>query len=305
MAQQAKPSFTVATRFWEPKLENLPAAVEKLRKWVDAANAVGAADVLIAINVKEDAGTIAACKAAGMKAHFMAIENWGKFVPSLNAMLYETNRQGVPYILYASAEFPVQQVVVDSMLTVYSVDHGIADYEGFSLLQRAYVGGLQRAYREGGEYALRPDIPVVVGAAFGEHSFERSFYSSTVIENSNGNQMPWNTMAMWSVERLMFYCGFPSSGDWPADPKMAGVEEFDVLALACNNGIPQESPAVLLRIPEFDGYKSWNTDGWDAARHEAHAKKIASKIARPEFRKQQMGWTEGPYVIHIDTENMG
>lgn len=294
MAQTARPSFTVATRFWEPKPENIPAAVEKLRKWVDAANAVGAADVLIAINIREDAGTIAACKAAGVKAYFMPIENWGKFVPSLNAMLYETYQREVSCILYASAEFPVQQVVVDHMLAVYSME-GYGKWDTAPPLSQAYVYADQSS----------GNSPLVVGAAFGEHSFERSDSDVfKIIDGANGNQIPWNTMAMWNVKRLMSHCGFPSSGDWPTDPKMAGVEEFDVLALACNNGIPQESPAVLLRIPEFDGYKSWNTDGWDTVRHADHAKKIASKIARPHFRCEQMGWVIGPYVIHIDTENM-
>ena len=297
MAQQAKPSFTVATRFWEPKPENIPAAVEKLRKWADAAWAVGATDVLIAINVKEDAGTIAACEAAGVKAHFMPIENWGKFVPSLNAMLYEACRRYFQYILYASAEFPVQEVVVQHMLTIHSASHA-GEHEDLSSSAKVYL--------KAGEYGYMPSDPIVVGAAFGEHSFECSGASSVqIIDGANGNQIPWNTMAMWDVSYLMKIGGFPISGDWPADPKMVGVEEFDVLATMCSNGfIDKGSPAVLLRIPEFDGYKSWNTDGWSPERHAAHAKKIASKIARPQFRKEQMGWTHSPYVIHIDTENM-
>lgn len=254
MAQQAKPTFTVATRFWEPKLENLLAAVEKLRKWADAAWAVGAVDVLIAINVKEDAGTIAACKAAGVKAHFMAIENWGKFVPSLNAMLYETNMQGVRYIMYASAEFPVQQSVVDRFTTIIDTD-------------------------------IYPSAPVI-GAVFGEHdvhNFPQGEKRALTIENAGGSQVPWNTMAMWRVAGLMAIGGFPGSGDWPADPTKAGVEEYDALAV-------MGKPGVLVEMPDFIGYKGWSTDGWDEARHALHAKKIASKNERPAFRAKQTGF---------------
>ena len=141
-------------------------------------------------------------------------------------------------------------------------------------------------------------LPAVVGAVFGEHDVHN--FSEGIITDHKGNpelygatgsQIPWNTMAMWRVIDLMKIGGFPSSGDWPADPKMAGVEEYDALALM--KGLH----GTLVEIPEFVGYQGWSTEGWDAERHALHAKKIASKNQRPAFRAELLD--SNPYKVKL------
>lgn len=137
------------------------------------------------------------------------------------------------------------------------------------------------------------DDTLVAGARFQEHEF------SAGRNRGNGINVPWNTFSVWNLNYLGRN-GFSLIGDAPFDPTQAGVEELSTISfyqqLKRVQGVCMGPEAKLVSVPGF--YKEWNMDGWDQDRIARHAKKIASKIARPAAQLKWAG-LPCPEVIHI------
>jgi hypothetical protein len=115
----------------------------------------------------------------------------------------------------------------------------------------------------------------------------------------SGVTSPWNTLALWSVDRLG-HTGFPAIAEGPFDGgKSAGIEEVATIALLQllqrSRGEGEEGcVAKLVRLAGVDWAVHWD----DPARAEWHKQKMAGKISRAEAQLQVLGIPHGS-VWHV------
>lgn len=137
---------------------------------------------------------------------------------------------------------------------------------------------------------------LVAGAALPGHNYVPGWSGL-----ADGTQVPWNTVAAWGPGVFPF--GFPPVSDLKGS---GGVEEWAAIWFAQKVLGVENAQAFLLGIPGI----SWDTDfGGDEKRKEAHRKKMASKISRPQsqmdyilalmgLRGRSAPWM-APWVSHL------
>ncbi|KAH8097309.1 hypothetical protein JL720_197 [Aureococcus anophagefferens] len=110
-----------------------------------------------------------------------------------------------------------------------------------------------------------------------------------------GVTTPWNTLALWRVPSLALL-GFPLVGEGLHAGAAGGVEEVSAIhALAKVH--PAKARALLVAVPGV----AWATDFDDEKSAAWHAKKMASKEARPAAHLALLAAEAGPptTVLHV------
>ncbi|KAJ3115062.1 hypothetical protein HDU96_001226, partial [Phlyctochytrium bullatum] len=183
------------------------------------------------------------------RVHVIKVSEWGNFIPALNQLLWAAAKLGMSRILFRSIE----------------------------------VAGLQKGEVEELVRAMDEDT-LVVGKCLEGHDFRAGEAPSTTVE-LNGVTTPWNTLAVWDVEKLaltgflMVAEGFETFGT------VGGVEEVSVIALH-QRLRAASSKAKLIKFVHGDGDQAvasgWNAS-WshDPAREAWHRRKMESKVSRP------------------------
>ena len=271
----------------------LRAFVDRVAPHVDrVAIAVGAPGIEDTTErLRQLSDLVARCEAATRDAEtivdIIPVDPWGAFTPALNALAAHASKQGCGRALFASVE------------TTFSSET---------------VAALR-------EQLVRHDA-LVVGAALPGHDFQAGR------RPLGGRTAPWNTLALWRLDRLCLV-GFPLVADgvhagvaagvlffdplparWRAArshrrrvhqahcliiPQVAaGVEEVATIR-AAHALDPSRATAVLLEAPGV----AWATSFDDPARADWHARKMASKEARPAVHLELMGGSKGATVLHV------
>lgn len=204
------------------------------------------------------------------KVTILPIYPWGRFVTALNAGIREVmNLSGFRKILFQSLEFATKEIVVKEMIQKLDEDAAV----------------------------------LVVGPAMNGHIFCEGQ------EALSGRSCPWNTCAMWDLEKLHLL-GFPFIGDGLLDggSETGGVEvieyiyviiptnnsllEFlcrlqEVSTIAILQAIKPQWKALLLNFPP--DVSTWNVSFADSERQLYHEKKMESKIQRPRAHLDALG----------------
>ena len=119
------------------------------------------------------------------------------------------------------------------------------------------------------------DKTLVVGLAL-----EHSHRFCEGVQPLTGLTCPWNTFAVWNVEKLGRTGFLPiSDGVPPLTPEAAGVEELAAIALI-QMLFPMNAAAKLLKV--HSSLYSWDINFKCEARLALHQKKMKSKLDRPK-----------------------
>ena len=174
----------------------------------------------------------------------IAVTPWGQFVPALNAIVSWASTQRATHLLFVSAETKLTNHDIDTLMHHCSLKD--------TLVSGALLPG--HDYRPSGK-----DSPSVVGLT--------------------GRTTPWNTAAIWNVQRLAL-TGFPLVADGIHENQNgavpAGVEEVSTIAL--HQSIwPEQSKAKLIRLAKVEWNQKWDDEG----RRKWHEAKMKSKEERP------------------------
>jgi hypothetical protein len=194
----------------------------------------------------------------GGRAWAIHVRPWGRFVPALNALLLSARERGFPLVLYQSLEVkPSAQVA-----------------RVVSRLAGTHVRG---------------DDALVAGAALGE---SHDFGPPGVARVISGACSPWNTLAVWRVDKLAL-TGFLLVSE---DLEAAGVEEVAAISLL-QRLLPRRAAARLVAFadaPEWD--RGFGGDPW---RQAYHRDKMRSKVERAARQLEALGLDPG-IVHHVD-----
>ena len=261
-------------------LAKLEAFIERALGWgsdFSLAIAVGAdGEVGVALlgRVQElVAVLLAQPKWSGRVVRVVAVTPWGMFVPGLNALVQLSLDLGCDHLLFSSVETDVS-------------------IEGVSALRQRMTADT-----------------LVVGAAFGDHAFQRGVRSkagaSTTLDTGTteyylaGDTCPWNTLALWHAPTLALvgFLGVSEGLDVANNRADGGVEEMAAIAVL-QLMHPRRSRAELCKVPGL----AWDVASFssDPARKEWHARKMASKVSRPAAQLAQLPGVPPGLVHHAD-----
>ena len=175
--------------------------------------------------------------------HLLPVTPWGNFVPALNSLvLYAKNELNSDLIMFMSAEVNL------SSSTVRTLCRHVTENENV----------------------------IVAGAAMNGHQYHAA---STARDGSHrevpltGRTTPWNTLCVWSLEKLSLI-GFAAVSDLG---KSAGVEECAAIALL--QKLFPKSEARLVKVDDIEWDKTFDLDD---ERKKWHDEKMKSKIIRPK-----------------------
>ena len=138
---------------------------------------------------------------------------------------------------------------------------------------------------------------LVVGAVLPGHDYKgRQDERETVVE-LNGRTCPWNTAAMWNLEKVGLF-GFPlvAEGilkDEEGKYVPGGIEEFSTILLQQKIFSPDQMKAKLMKVTGVE----WEQKFEDAERRLWHETKMKSKFTRAEAHRELLGVEKG-FVIH-------
>lgn len=231
-----------------------PSHLEKVRRYINMGKEIGFNSILVAIN--ENADKSGALELDNNDANIFGVKPWGRFTPALNALIGEA-RDYVKNggMLFASMEISLNFSIVKSLASHMNAN------------------------------------TLVVGARLQGHDFVSG---STGGFQGNGRQIPWNTVALWNLEKLYPF-GFSNAGEGlPEDPSTAGVEELCTMSVIQSVLGAENAKVKMVEIP---GIK-WETTFDSEERQLEHEKKMQSKIERPVKQLQMLGLKE-PVVWHI------
>ena len=110
----------------------------------------------------------------------------------------------------------------------------------------------------------------------------------------NGVTCPWNTLAVWDVQKLA-QIGFPLVAEGVIDGQ-AGVEEVSAVAVHQKFGGPRSRLAKLVKFKESDVL--WHTDFSTPERIDWHKRKMFSKVQRAQAHLTSLEGVTG-FVQHI------
>lgn len=246
----------IATRFYG--LSN--GDTERLAIWIEAALSVVPAErVFIAIHSEADlSNSYEFVRKQYPKVNAFPVTPWGKVVQAPNALLIKCAEQEMEHVLYVSTEYPVSRSLV-------------------SLL-----------------YSHFDKKTLVVGARLAGHDFKAVKGSKKSVPHASGLQIPWNTCALWSIDRLV-HTGFVLAADSLHDPDNAGMEEMGTIIA---QQILWPGKAVAKLVDPKEGDLVLNTHGWNIKRQDRYMKNLTSKNARSEAQLKRLSLPT-PAVVHI------
>lgn len=185
---------------------------------------------------------------------------WGNFVPALNAILS-----------WSAGLDPFSRLLLASL-------------ESSSGLNSANISLLSDNLN---------DNTLVCGAVLPGHDYQGRDEKRFMEVELSGRTCPWNTVAMWNVQKLSM-TGFLAVSEGlhagsANSAKSAGVEEVAAIATLQHILTPQCAKAKLIPVPGI----RWKQDWQDEGRREWHERKMKSKISRPARHLELLGLSEG------------
>ena len=196
------------------------------------------------------------------KIECIDVSIWGKVVPALNSILNVARRHGSEHLLFASAEVELK-------------------LDALRVLRNSLV----------------KESTLVVGAYLeGHHDFAQGKLTTL-----NAMTSPWNTAALWNVDRLSL-TGFLNVSE---TEDASGMEEVSVIALH-QRIWPKRSGAKLVRLQPSDiKWKHLNSVKDGAQRVQYHKQKMESKFKRAQIQMQILDSDskvdfENAKVQHVD-----
>ena len=198
----------------------------------------------------------------------LKVSPWGNFVPALNALTawacqnQDEKNKDESIIMFISAETTVTKETVGEMTRHMT------------------------------------DDTLVVGAVLPGHDYHGAGNGNDhgVAAYLNGRTCPWNTTAMWNLNKLAIF-GFPLVAEGvhklkDGTPVAAGIEEFATIMLHQRMS-PGRSKAKLVKVAGVE----WEQNFEDEERRKWHEAKMKSKHSRAEVHRSFLGGGEGK-VIH-------
>jgi|GEM_PF-1975364 len=237
--------------------------VERLATWLEAALSVVPPErIFVAVNVGEDAAkSLDFIKKNYPQVNAFPVTPWGKVVQAPNAILLKAAEKEMEYLLFVSTEYPVTKRVVSLLMS-----HCDAK-------------------------------TLVVGAALVGHDIKVQAGKSEIIQNSSGLQIPWNTYALWSLDRLI-HTGFVLAADSLHDPDNAGMEEMGTIAA---QQILWPGKAIAKLVVPKEGDVIFNMHGWTTKRQDRYQHNLTSKNTRSAAQIKRLRLST-PSVIHIGVQ---
>ena len=193
--------------------------------------------------------------------HVLPVTPWGKFVPALNALiLYASEDVTADLILFVSAEVTASPSTISTLC-----NHVMEDY----------------------------DHTLVVGAAMNGHIYHQSSSAEAAVATSssgdctevglNGRTCPWNTLAVWNVQKLKL-TGFVLCSDLGSS---AGVEECAAIGIQQKLFGKTNTIAKLVKLNEINWEESFD---FDQERQKWHEQKMNSKLQRANTQFQLLNF---------------
>lgn len=297
------------------------ATVQHLKDYARMTESLGIASA-VAVNCLEgEVRRIIEEAAPGLALTVLHVPVWGAFVPALNTLLGEAQRQGRKYVLYQSLEvlcpapvlrqlldhFTPDTLVVGPVLDGHSFEPGEQPLNGrttpwntlalWSMRKLGLTGflsiadGMPKAAQQFTRQ-ISGDDPTSAMVAHRQESagsvFDPDLDEHTVeaVETSAMGSAGW-----W--EAAPFAPAGPASNtrqfsDFQEIP--AGVEEVTAIALLQHLLRDYHARAILILLPpELRGLVSWSTNwGGDERRRQWHDYKMASKVSRPAAQIRQL-----------------
>ena len=141
------------------------------------------------------------------------------------------------------------------------------------------------------------DNMLVCGAALDGHDFHKGLI------HLSGTTCPWNTLALWSLPRLLRTGFLPvSDGHFPNAPN-GGVEEVACVAVQ-QKLFPTTSGCTLIELNENEIV--WKTTFVGQERKEWHAKKMQSKMIRAAQQLKALELEHSTSMVcHVDGRTRG
>eukprot|EP00471_Norrisiella_sphaerica_P000032 CAMPEP_0184479334 /NCGR_PEP_ID=MMETSP0113_2-20130426/1099_1 /TAXON_ID=91329 /ORGANISM="Norrisiella sphaerica, Strain BC52" /LENGTH=300 /DNA_ID=CAMNT_0026857393 /DNA_START=240 /DNA_END=1139 /DNA_ORIENTATION=+ len=250
--------IVVGTRFWGKQptdLQNLDAFLRTTEKAVGSRLCA----LLVTVNTEDDTQNTVE-KLQDMGNSFPRLETWGvtpwSITTPLNAMLKRAKQLGSPFILYTSVEIHLDSIHLRAVINEMRVPDTLV------------VGVALKGHQN--MEALAPKGPTKC-----ESEKTSELYGDTV---------PWNTFALWNVEKLA-KLGFLLSANLQEPP---GMEEPVPIALLQQQSQTNSAKAKLLHF--VDDYKPvWNVNFDTEERRIKQIRKMTSKTRRTQAQLEEAG----------------
>jgi len=295
-----KSQLVVATRLHlgnaaaPPSVEKMQQQVANFANFVATSCAQALAEIIMDENKNEAPSIVAviAVDATPKMAHFdyvaaiqdasnqlegairpfvLPVTPWGKFVPALNALIsFAKGECHADFILFVSAETTAPTSAITTLCQhVMTKDH-IQD-------------------------------TLVAGALLGGHEYHNNHHDSpekskdNVVVELTGRTSPWNTLALWNLNKLAL-TGFQLVSDGLlTDDLLApsfGIEEVMAIAtLQTLLGGHEKAKAKLIQLPDVE----WSQEFEDEERRKWHEQKMNSKVERASRQLDLVGLTGKVY----------
>lgn len=291
-------SVTIGTRIYrsealssqlaEANENRIAEDIVRLGKFIESASRVSGR-IAIAVNSAGQGGQAllrdvqdlsAVCaKRYRCEVECVAINQWGRVVPALNALVNIATRWKSKHLLLASSEVRMTP-------------------RAARILQRALlISPENRKVRSSSTHHIVSDT-LVAGAMLSGHDFKPDQEDGVTL---NAVTCPWNTAAMWNLDRLAL-TGFLNVSE---HEDASGMEEVAVVAMH-QRLWPHLSCTKLVALP--NGHIEWSSvtakrDGQE--RVEYHRRKMASKRARSNVQIKKLAFpssssTTRASVMHVD-----
>jgi hypothetical protein len=219
-----------------------------------------------------------------ISCEILDVTPWGNFIPALNALTMWACQNQIDYgntvIMFISAETCITKKETVDALTCHMDQDTLV------------VGAVLPGHDYKGNNTLKPCTATIQQ----ETDMNDSAHQIVAL---NGRTCPWNTLAIWNLNKLALV-GFPlvSEGihrDQSGAPVAAGIEEVATVLLHQKIHGALHNRAKLVKV---DGVE-WEEDfRGDEKRKQWHEVKMKSKHDRAEVQRYLLGGIEG-VVYHL------
>eukprot|EP00980_Cylindrotheca_fusiformis_P007326 scaffold1525_cov142-Cylindrotheca_fusiformis.AAC.126 len=231
------------------KLQDVLRNFDSLARTVEGATKVIAVDSTPKIEGYDFVDAIREALPVDSETTILPVTPWGTFTPALNALVTYAVNLEADMIMFVSAEIKVSDQTI------------------YDLCQRV----------------IEDEDTVVAGAALPGHT-----YSAGNVE-LNGRTCPWNTLAVWNLQKLSL-TGFQLCSDIGSS---AGIEECVAFALV--QKLFPESKAKLVKL---DGVQWEQSFDGDEERRKWHEFKMNSKLERSQIQMGRLNLSSSGTVVH-------
>ena len=246
----------VATRLHSSN-ENSPIDVPKIQEWCN--HVLNYCDLLIiVVDQRYMKATKNVLEDFEEKIQLFHIHPWISFTQPLNLLVEKALSLGAKELLFQSIEVTIG---LEDMITLEK-----------ELTSDTLVVGAKLCERHGNPFGIL---------------LNRDYETFTI----NGWTSPWNTLALWNIEKLGL-TGFLSISSGNLTNIPGGIEEVVTISLL-QKLQPRTMKAKLIKLASVH----WNTDWSSQERSAYHQKKMASKDERSQIQLQQLGVASGEVIM--------